>query len=54
MFDRIIDEIVIRKQVSNVIEYNSYIGVVFLSNNEVYCPMCEHRHENNSNCQRMG
>lgn len=46
MFERSIELFLTKKQVSEVIEYNNYtIG------SEVYCPMCEDMHENNTLCQ---
>lgn len=30
-----------------------YEGVIFIGN-QVFCPMCDIQHENNTNCQRNG
>lgn len=54
MLNRSIDQFLVQKQVSSVIDYNRSTGVVYFSDNTILCPICEYRHDNNSNCQRMG
>ena len=54
MFERSIEQYLTEKQVASVIDYNRYTGVVTFSDGTIRCPMCETRHENDTNCQRMG
>jgi hypothetical protein len=54
MLNRSIDQFFVQKQVVSVVDYNKYTGVVYFSDNTILCPLCDHRHDNNTNCQRMG
>lgn len=54
MFDASINQYLNEKQVLNVLDYNKSTGVVFFHDGTVRCPICDERHDNNTNCQRMG
>ena len=49
MFERSIKQFLNKKQVSDVIQYNNIVD--YLPLGEVYCPMCQDVHKNNTLCQ---
>jgi len=50
MFENSIDQNLHHHQQENTNIYSFHDFL--LTKNKVYCPMCEHIHENNTNCQR--
>jgi len=52
MLPRIIEQYIEQTQPATIIEFGSN-GVFFIGE-EVYCPMCECLHENNTMCQMGG